>query len=131
MKIHKSNFWRDATSMCVEYSPLICALLLIIGTMSFSIIYDIILGIMIGLGAVILCIKKIVQKQYLWSLAFIVIALLYNPYIPLFLVHKSRFFLFDILIAIIFLIEYVTPDPKSETIAKVTIQKTYTRDKIY
>lgn len=118
--------------LCIKYSPLVCTMLLIITFIGipYHVYYPILTSIILMSG-IFMILKKIIQKEYLWILLYIVILFLYNPYIPIALMSSITYFLLHILIAILFLIEFYTPLLVYESHQKFVEIRKYPRDKIY
>ncbi len=114
----------------IKNSSLICAALLLLGIFNLPIIFYTVLRVVVMTGAFAVIINRSRNKEYLWCIAFAIIAMLFNPIIPLYLYQSSKWFLFDALIAILFLIDYCTPNQiKPLDVQKK--QRTYQRDKVY
>lgn len=112
----------------LRYSALVCSILLLLSIFILPLAYYITISAIVTWGCLLLIIQKSIYKKYIWMLVFVVIAILYNPYAPIFIIQKSRMFLYDILVALLFLMQYLIPDQKTEQIAN---PRKYTRDRIY
>ncbi|MEW7279048.1 DUF6804 family protein [Aquimarina sp. 2201CG1-2-11] len=117
--------------MISKYCSLICACCLGIAILNLPMPYYTFLRFVVALGAMLIIIKRSIQKEYLWMGVFIVIAILFNPFISIYLHQKSKWIWVDILVALLFLIDFYPHKSKQKTLpAKQTTRK-YSRDKIY
>jgi hypothetical protein len=75
-----------------------CTAVLLVALLSWRVspAYELPLNIAISFGAIAVILQAVAAKQYLWALGFVVIALLFNPILP---VAKSASFSYFALIA--------------------------------
>ncbi|KAA1245869.1 DUF6804 family protein [Aquimarina sp. RZ0] len=119
-------------SSVTTYSSMACAIVLVLGIFYFPIVYYTFLRAFITLGAIHVIIRSSIAKEYLWAAIFLIIAILFNPYVPIYLYQKFKWIWIDLLVALLFLMDFYQPKPKKEekTKHKQTIRR-YHRDKIY
>jgi len=105
--------------------------MLLIALLNLPIGYFTFLRILIFAGAIWVAIDNL--KIIHWLLIFILIAILFNPIIPIYLYQKYIWIPIDISCAILFLIEaFVFKKPKDENNQNPNkLTKVYTRDKIH
>lgn len=87
---------------------LICAALLLIGVADLPIGYYTLLRIVVTIGAVAVVITEFENGLNFWVITFGLIALLFNPLIPIYLNDKSAWMPIDIIGGIIFVIKSFT-----------------------
>ena len=109
---------------------LLCASVLFIAVFYWEIEYYTFLRILVSAGA-ILVITSLKQKQFLWIITFILIAILFNPIAPIYLYKKLYWIPIDIISGILFLLITFLKQPRKEVKKKIEDVKTYNRDKIY
>lgn len=83
----------------------ICAGLLFIGLLNLPIGYYTLLRIVVTIGSVALVIKEFENGLNFWVITFGLIAILFNPLIPVYLNDKSAWMPIDIISGIIFIIK--------------------------
>jgi hypothetical protein len=87
---------------------LICAALLIIGMADLPIGYYTLLRIVVTIGAVAVVVTEFENGINFWVITFGLIAILFNPLIPVYLNDKSAWMPIDIIGGIIFVIKSFT-----------------------
>ncbi|NDA64534.1 MAG: hypothetical protein EBX50_21270 [Chitinophagia bacterium] len=87
---------------------LICAALLIIGMADLPIGYYTLLRIVVTIGAVAVFVTEFENGINFWVITFGLIAILFNPLIPVYLNDKSAWMPIDIIGGIIFVIKSFT-----------------------
>ncbi|MBQ4819614.1 DUF6804 family protein [Aquimarina sp. MMG016] len=107
----------------------ICACLLFAAVFNLPIEYYTILRIVVFIGS-LLIIDALVRKN-IWVLVFGVIAILFNPIIPMYLYIKSYWIPIDIASGILFLLVLFFDKPKRETKKIEKKRREFSRDKIY
>ena len=117
--------------MITKYSSLLCACLLVIAVLHLPISYYTFLRTVVTLGATLVIIKSSVAKEYVWIAIFVVIAIVFNPFFPIYLYQKTKWLWVDLLAALLFLIDlYPRKSKEKKPYKKQTIRK-YDRDRIY
>lgn len=109
---------------------IICALLLFLAVFKLPIEYYTFLRIVVFIGALLTLLS--LSKKIVWVFIFSIIAILFNPIIPVYLYLKSYWIPIDIIAGILFLLVLFLNKSKKEikkTAAKN--QKEFKRDKIY
>lgn len=87
---------------------LICAGLLFIGLLDLPIGYYTLLRIAVTIGSVIVVVTEFENGLNFWVITFGLIAILFNPLIPVYLNDKSAWMPFDIVSGLFFLIKTFT-----------------------
>ncbi|MBL0247659.1 MAG: hypothetical protein IPQ28_08760 [Sphingobacteriales bacterium] len=87
---------------------LICAGLLFIGLLDLPIGYYTFLRIVVTIGSVAVVVTEYEKGFNFWVIAFGIIAIIFNPLIPIYLNDKSAWMPIDIIGGIIFLIKSFT-----------------------
>ncbi len=87
---------------------LICAGLLFIGLLNLPIGYYTLLRIVVTIGSVAVVISEFENGLNFWVITFGLIAILFNPLIPVYLNDKSAWMPIDIIGGIIFIIKSFT-----------------------
>lgn len=87
---------------------LICAGLLFIGLFNLPIGYYTLLRIVVTIGSIAVVVTELEKGLNFWVITFGLIAILFNPLIPIYLNDKSAWMPLDILGGIIFLIKSFT-----------------------
>lgn len=116
----------------IKYSSSICACMLCAAIFKLPLPYYDFLRVVVSIGAVFSVVRSSTQKEYLWAAIFLIIAILFNPFIPIYLYQKFKWIWIDLLVALLFLKDFHQPKPKEEQ--KDThkqIVRRYHRDKIY
>lgn len=93
---------------------LICAAVLIIGVFNLPIGYYTFLRIIVFIDAIIICLNEWGNKSKLWLIVFGLVAILFNPFIPVYLNNKGLWIPIDIISAILFVAKSLTNSSKSE-----------------
>jgi hypothetical protein len=91
---------------------LICTLLLILALANMPIGYYTFLRIVITIGAVAVVVTELKNGVNFWVIAFGLIAVVFNPIIPVYLYDKALWAPIDIVAAILFGIKSFTIKPK-------------------
>lgn len=89
-----------------EISLLFCALCLFIAVLDLPSIYYTFLRIVVTAGAIAVA-HFLISKQWYWKIAFVGIAILFNPLFPFFLYQKSKWMPIDITIGVLFFIIFI------------------------
>jgi len=92
----------------MKYLLLICAALLLLSLADLPIGYYTFLRIIVTIGAVGVVVSEIENGIDFWIISFVIIAILFNPLIPIYLNDKSAWMPIDIIVAILFLIKLFT-----------------------
>jgi hypothetical protein len=87
---------------------LICAGLLFVGLMDLPIGYYTLLRIIITIGSVLVVVSEYQNGLNFWIISFGLIAILFNPLMPIYLNSKSAWMPIDIIGGIIFIIKSFT-----------------------
>lgn len=82
---------------------LFCALALLVGCFPMPIGYYTFLRVIVTLGALLITIKELQRDVNLLGIAFILMAVLFNPIVPVYLYKKALWMPLDILSALLFL----------------------------
>jgi hypothetical protein len=82
---------------------IICAAVAIIGCFEMPIGYYTFLRIILTIGAVLIILKEIQKDVNLIGIAFIIVAVLFNPIVPIYLYQKSFWMPIDLVTGILFL----------------------------
>ena len=91
---------------------LICSGLLLLAVVDLPIGYYTFLRIVVTIGAVAVVIKEIENGINAWVVIFGLMAVLFNPLIPIYLNDKSAWMLIDVIAAIIFGVKSFTFKPE-------------------
>jgi hypothetical protein len=83
---------------------ILCAILLFVAVCNLPNGYYTFLRILITCGAIIVLVSEMKNDVNLWGIAFLVIALLFNPFIPIYLYKKEIWMPIDLFIGLLFLI---------------------------
>ena len=92
----------------MKYLLLICSGLLFIALADLPIGYYTFLRIVVTIGAAAVVVIEYENGLNFWLMAFVIIAILFNPLIPIYLNEKDTWMLIDIVVAILFLIKSFT-----------------------
>lgn len=115
----------------IKSVSILCASLLFIAVFYWPISYYTLLRVIVFIST-LLVIISLRQKQYLWIIIFVFIAILFNPIIPIHLYVKAYWIPIDIISGILFLLVAFLKQPEKKIKNKVKkTTKTYSRDKIY
>lgn len=87
---------------------LICAGLLFIALINMPIGYYTFLRIMVTIGSVAVVVTEFENRLNFWVITFGLIAIVFNPLIPIYLNDKSAWMPIDIIVGIIFVIKSFT-----------------------
>lgn len=113
----------------VQFTSILCAILLLIAVLKAPKEYYWLLRTIVFIGAVLVIIKHIPTTH--WVLLFLVVAVLFNPVLPIYLYEKVLWIPLDIITSLLFLTEVIMHKFKTK---KVVIQqkeeKKYRRDRI-
>jgi hypothetical protein len=91
---------------------LICSGLLFLGLFDLTIGYYSLLRIVVTIGSVAVVVTEFENGFNFWLITFGLIAILFNPLIPIYLNEKSAWMPIDIIGGIIFVIKSFTPKQK-------------------
>lgn len=83
----------------------ICAALLFVGIADLPIEYYLFLRIVVTFSVVIVLVNELKRGLNFWIIAFGLIAITFNPIIPVYLNDKSTWMLIDFLVGVLFLIK--------------------------
>jgi hypothetical protein len=86
----------------------ICSGLMFIGLMDLPIGYYTFLRIVVTIGSVAIVLTELENGLNFWVITFGIIAILFNPFIPIYLNDKSAWIPFDIFGGILFIIKAIT-----------------------
>lgn len=89
----------------IKVLSLLCAGLLILALFNLPIGYYTFLRIVVTIGAVAIVFSEIRKSFNIWVILFGLIAILFNPFIPVFLNDRSTWMPIDIAIAVLFLVK--------------------------
>lgn len=107
-----------------------CAVLLLVAVFNLPIDYYYLLRVVVFLGAIVMVFDNI--KNLPWLIIFILIAFLFNPILPVYLINKLYWIPIDIIAAFCFLLTMVpTKEEASKKEEIIKNKKNYNRDKIY
>lgn len=84
---------------------LICSGLLLIGIANLPIGYYTLLRIVVSIGAVAIIVSEYKGKINAWIIIFGLIAILFNPFIPIYFQDKSIWTVIDVIVGILFIIK--------------------------
>lgn len=85
----------------------ICAFLLVLAILPLPIGYYTFLRVVITAGAVVILITESKRKSFLWTPIFAVIAIVFNPFIPIYLYRKLLWMPIDLISASLFLLHFL------------------------
>tara|TARA_E500000318_G_C3564982_1_gene215268 strand:- start:1872 stop:2171 length:300 start_codon:yes stop_codon:yes gene_type:complete len=92
----------------MKYVLSVCGVLLFLALADLPIGYYTLLRIMVTIGAVAVVITELEKGIGFWVIAFGIIAILFNPVIPIYLNDKSAWMPIDIIVGILYLIKTFT-----------------------
>jgi hypothetical protein len=92
----------------MKWLLLICAVMLILGIADLPIGYYTLLRIVVTIGALLVVITEFENGLNFWVITFGLIAIIFNPIIPIYLNEKSAWMPIDIISGIIFVIKSFT-----------------------
>ena len=115
----------------VRITSACCALLLFVAVLKNPREYYWLLRTGIFFGALLVIVKN--RKHFYWVLLFGLVAMLFNPIVPIYLYKKMYWIPLDILTGILFLIEVIINRSKKVKPIPTTKKKVkkYERDRIY
>lgn len=87
---------------------LICAALLLLALIDLPIGYYTFLRIIVTIGAIAIIVKEFENGFNFWVVAFGIIAILFNPLIPVYLNDKDAWMPIDVIAAVLFIIKLLT-----------------------
>ncbi len=90
----------------MRYFFIICAVLLLIGVANLPIGYYTFLRIVVIIGAIMAAIFEYRGSVNFWVIAFGLIAILFNPLIPIYFNNKNIWIIIDLATAVVFVVEY-------------------------
>ena len=85
---------------------LICAALLLVAVAHLPIGYYTLLRFVVTIGAVAIVVTEYKNKLTFWIIAFALIAIIFNPIIPVYLGKKSAWMPIDLIAALLFGIKF-------------------------
>lgn len=91
--------------MNMKYLLSFCVILLLLGIGNLHIGYYTFVRIIVTIGAVCVIINEPIKDLNFWRVSFGIIAVIFNPIIPIYLYDKSIWIPIDIIIAIMFIIK--------------------------
>lgn len=95
---------------------IICGLLLLIAVLNLPIGYYTFLRIAVFIGAVIVVISFKNSRVSYWHIIFGLIAILFNPFLPIYLHSKLTWTFIDIVCGLLFIIKALTTKSLTKTI---------------
>jgi hypothetical protein len=87
---------------------LLCSILLFLGLIDLPIGYYTLLRIVVTIGSVAVAVMEFENGITFWVITFGLIAIVFNPFIPIYLNDKSAWMSIDILAGILFIIKSLT-----------------------
>ena len=90
----------------MRYFIIICAALLLLGIFNLPIGYYTFLRIVVTIGAIIVVVIEYRDGINIWVLAFGLIAILFNPLIPIYFNNKDIWMVIDFVTAAVFIVEF-------------------------
>ena len=84
---------------------LICAAFLLLALMNLPMGYYTFLRIIVTIGAVVIVVKELENEFNFWVIAFGIMAILFNPLIPVYLQDKEVWMPFDLIASILFIVK--------------------------
>jgi hypothetical protein len=97
----------------MKYLLLICTILLFLALVELPIGYYTLLRIIVTIGAVAVVFSEIEKGLNFWVVTFGIIAIIFNPLIPIYLGEKDAWKPIDVLAGILFLIKLLTYKTKT------------------
>lgn len=89
----------------MRYLLFICAVLLFLALANLPIGYYSLLRFVVTIGVVAVVITELEKGIGFWVIAFVIIAILFNPVLPIYLNDKSAWMPIDMIVGILFLIK--------------------------
>jgi hypothetical protein len=93
----------------MKYLLLICAAVLFFGTLHMPIEFYSLLRIVVFIGSIAVIMNELGKGFSIWILVFGFLALLFNPFLPVYLKSKSIWILIDLLAGLLFLVKVYFP----------------------
>lgn len=84
---------------------LICAVFLLLALLNLPMAYYTFLRIIVTIGAIAIVVKELGTGFNFWVISFAVVAILFNPLIPIYLNDKEAWMPIDIIAAILFIVK--------------------------
>jgi len=84
---------------------LICAAFLLLALMNLPMGYYTFLRIIVTIGAVVIVVKELENGFNFWVIAFGIMAILFNPLIPVYLQDKEAWMPIDFTAAVLFIVK--------------------------
>ena len=84
---------------------LICAAFLLLALMNLPMGYYTFLRIIVTIGAVVIVVKELENEFNFWVIAFGIMAILFNPLIPVYLQGKEAWMPIDFIAAVLFIVK--------------------------
>jgi hypothetical protein len=115
----------------LNFISILCAFLLFLAVLNLPLVYYSFLRMIIFFGALLMIICK--QNQFYWGVAFLSIAILFNPLIPIYLYIKDYWLPIDIITGFVFLLHFNSKSKKKVSKQSTSEIKTKPlfRDKLY
>jgi hypothetical protein len=95
--------------MNMKYLLLICAAVLFLGTLHMPIEFYSLLRIVVFIGSISIIANEFGKGFSIWIFVFGFMALLFNPFLPVYLKSKSIWILIDLLAGLLFLVKVYFP----------------------
>ena len=99
---------------------IVCTVLLFAAVFKLPIGYFTFLRIVITLGALLIVFNEYKNQATFWVILFGLVAILFNPVIPIYLYKKSLWFPIDIVVGVLFLVKAFIPG--KQLLKKIKIQ---------
>ncbi|WP_261510436.1 DUF6804 family protein [Chryseobacterium paludis] len=118
----------------MKYLIIVAALCCFIGIIDLPIGYYTFLRILVSFMALIIIVNEFRSRRF-WFIAFVLIFIFFNPFLPIYLYLKPYWIIIDIIVGILLFIYFLRLVPKkkvkpSETIDIRHIETPRTRDRI-
>ncbi len=92
----------------MKYLYLVCAGLLFLALANLPIGYYTFLRIIVSIGAIVVVVEEWKNGYNFWVISFGIIAVVFNPLIPIYLYKKDSWVIIDAVVAVLFLIKSLT-----------------------
>jgi len=115
----------------IKVVSIVCACLLFIAVLKLPIAYYTFLRVIVCIGALLVIVAQ-KERRVLWTVVFAIIAILFNPIVPIYLYIKAFWIPVDIISGVLFLLVSFMKKVKIQPEEKQEKElKSYSRDKIY
>lgn len=119
----------------IKYILITCSICCFTAIIKLPIEYYTFLRTIVSLGALLLIYVWAKQKNYVLTVVFILVLILFNPLLPIYLHRKSIWIPLDIITGLLFLLIAFYPKKQAakkeeKAIEVLPVQKTYARDRI-